>query len=119
MKLADIRKTYQRSELLESELARDPIEQLRGWLAEAETSEVDEFNAMTLSTVAADGRPSSRIVLIKGLDHGLIWYTNYRSRKGMELAVHPFRLPAVPLDCAGAPGTHRRQSRENQRSVVR
>lgn len=90
MKLADIRKTYQRSELLEGALARDPIEQLRSWLAEAEASEVEEFNAMTLSTVAADGRPSSRIVLIKGLDHGLIWYTNYKSRKGMELAVHPF-----------------------------
>ncbi len=90
MKLADIRKTYQRSELLESSLARDPIEQLRLWLAEAESAEVDEFNAMTLSTVAADGRPSSRIVLIKGLDHGLVWYTNYNSRKGIELAVHPF-----------------------------
>ena len=90
MKLADIRKTYQRSELLESEVAGDPIAQLRGWLAEAEAALVDEFNAMTLSTVAADGRPSSRIVLIKGLDHGLIWYTNYQSRKGMELAVHPF-----------------------------
>jgi pyridoxamine 5'-phosphate oxidase len=90
LKLADIRKTYQRSELLESALAADPIEQLRCWLAEAEASEVDEFNAMTLSTVAADGRPSSRIVLIKGLDHGLIWYTNYRSRKAIELAVHPF-----------------------------
>jgi pyridoxamine 5'-phosphate oxidase len=90
LKLADIRKTYQRSELLESSLARDPIEQLRLWLAEAESAEVDEFNAMTLSTVAADGRPSSRIVLIKGLDHGLVWYTNYNSRKGIELAVHPF-----------------------------
>ncbi len=90
MKLADIRKTYQRSELLESSLARDPIEQLRLWLAEAESAEVDEFNAMTLSTVAADGRPSSRIVLIKGLDHGIVWYTNYNSRKGIELAVHPF-----------------------------
>ncbi len=90
MKLADIRKTYQRAELLESELAPDPIEQLRQWLAQAESDEVEEFNAMTLSTVAADGRPSSRIVLIKGLDHGLIWYTNYNSRKGIELAVHPF-----------------------------
>src|SRR6201996_5221660 len=59
-------------------------------MAEAFTAKVPEPNAMTLATVGADGRPSTRIVLIKGCDaRGIVWFTNYDSRKGHELAVHP------------------------------
>src|ERR1700761_7144825 len=60
-------------------------------MAEAFTAKVPEPNAMTLATVGADGRPSTRIVLIKGVDaRGIVWYTNYESRKGRELGLHPF-----------------------------
>jgi len=90
LELADIRTSYERAELLESELAADPMVQLRAWLDAAQAAQIIEFNCMTLSTVGADGRPSSRIVLVKGLDHGVVWYTNYNSRKGTELAIHPF-----------------------------
>jgi pyridoxamine 5'-phosphate oxidase len=67
------------------------LQQFRGWLDQALQAELPEPNAMTLATVGADGRPSTRIVLIKGVDErGIVWYTNYESRKGRELAVHPF-----------------------------
>ncbi len=90
MELADIRTSYEKAELLEAEVAQDPIEQLRVWFDAAEHAQINEFNCMTLSTVGADGRPSSRTVLVKGIDHGVVWYTNYNSRKGTELAIHPF-----------------------------
>ncbi len=90
MKLADHRKSYELSALDEADAAADPMVQLNRWIDQAEAFGVDEFNAMTLSTVGADGRPSSRIVLVKQIDHGLVWFTNYESRKGQELAIHPF-----------------------------
>ena len=63
----------------------------RSWLEQAIAAQLPEPNAMTLATVGADGRPSTRIVLIKGFDErGIVWFTNYESRKGRELAVHPF-----------------------------
>ncbi len=68
----------------------DPIQQFRDWLAEAEKTEPNDPNALCLSTVAADGRPSSRMVLLKGLDErGFVFYTNLESRKGEELAANP------------------------------
>jgi pyridoxamine 5'-phosphate oxidase len=89
--LAQLRKSYERAELEEDTAANEPLRQFETWLAEAIAAEVPEPNAMTLATVGADGRPSTRVVLIKGCDvHGIVWYTNYDSRKGRELAVHPF-----------------------------
>ncbi|MBB2486384.1 pyridoxamine 5'-phosphate oxidase [Mitsuaria sp. WAJ17] len=90
-KLSDLRKSYELAELDESQASNEPLIQFRQWLDEALKAELPEPNAMTLATVGADGRPSTRIVLIKGLDErGIVWYTNYDSRKGHELSVHPF-----------------------------
>jgi pyridoxamine 5'-phosphate oxidase len=67
----------------------DPFALLRGWLAEAEAREPNDYNAMTLATADAAARPSARMVLLKGLDHGLCFFTNTQSRKGGELAANP------------------------------
>lgn len=89
--LADLRKSYERAELDESASEADPFRQFDLWLRQAIDAELPEPNAMTLATVAPDGRPSTRIVLIKGFDaRGVVWYTNYESRKGRELAANPF-----------------------------
>jgi len=89
--LAALRKSYELAELDESASAADPMQQFARWLDEAIAAQLPEPNAMTLATVGADGRPSTRIVLIKGYDErGIVWYTNYRSRKGRELAANPF-----------------------------
>jgi len=91
MSIADLRKSYERAELDESASLADPLAQFELWLQQALNSELPEPNAMTLATVGADGRPSTRVVLIKGCDaRGIVWFTNYDSRKGHELAVHPF-----------------------------
>ncbi len=90
MNLADLRRNYTKGTLDEGTLAEDPLDQLRGWLEEAKAAETLEPNAMTLATVSADGRPSARVVLLKGLDErGLIFYTNYDSRKAREMAANP------------------------------
>jgi pyridoxamine 5'-phosphate oxidase len=89
--LADLRKSYERAALDESSSANNPLQQFQRWLQQAIDGQLPEPNAMTLATVGADGRPSTRIVLIKGLDEtGLVWYTNYNSRKGQELTLQPF-----------------------------
>lgn len=89
-RIAELRKSYERAELDESASAADPIVQFRLWLQQALDAQLPEPNAMTLATVGADGRPSTRVVLIKGFDErGIVWYTNYESRKGRELAIHP------------------------------
>jgi pyridoxamine 5'-phosphate oxidase len=88
--IAALRKSYELAELDESASAEDPLRQFSAWLEQAIAARVPEPNAMTLATVGADGRPSTRIVLVKGYDErGLVWFTNYGSRKGRELAVHP------------------------------
>jgi pyridoxamine 5'-phosphate oxidase len=88
--LADLRKSYERDELDEASSADDPLRQFQTWLEQAIKAELPEPNAMTLATVGADARPSTRVVLIKGVDErGLVWYTNYHSRKGRELAQNP------------------------------
>ena len=85
--IADLRKSYERAELDESASRSDPLEQFGLWFQQALDAKVPEPNAMTLATVGPDQRPSTRIVLIKGFDaRGLVWYTNYDSRKGRELA---------------------------------
>ena len=88
--LAALRKSYERAELGETHSADDPLRQFERWLGEAIDAQVPEPNAMTLATVGSDLRPSTRIVLIKGYDErGIVWYTNYDSRKGRELAANP------------------------------
>jgi len=89
--LADLRKSYERAELSEDASEASPLKQFELWLQQALDAEIPEPNAMTLATVGPDQRPSTRIVLIKGCDErGIVWFTNYDSRKGHELAVNPF-----------------------------
>ncbi|NIM42184.1 MAG: pyridoxamine 5'-phosphate oxidase [Hydrogenophaga sp.] len=89
--IADLRKSYEKAELSEDASHADPLQQFDRWLKEAIAAEVPEPNAMTLATVGSDLRPSTRIVLLKGYDaRGIVWYTNYHSRKGRELAGNPF-----------------------------
>ena len=91
MNIADLRKSYEKAELSEDASAANPLKQFERWLNEAIQSEVPEPNAKTVPTVASNMRPSTRVVLIKGYDErGIVWYTNYDSRKGKELAGNPF-----------------------------
>ena len=89
--IASLRKSYERAELDEAASHADPLQQFEGWLQQAIDGQLPEPNAMTLATVGAGGRPSTRVVLIKGVDaRGITWYTNYASRKGRELVANPF-----------------------------
>ncbi|RVU47146.1 pyridoxamine 5'-phosphate oxidase [Rubrivivax rivuli] len=89
--IASLRKSYEKAELDETASAADPLHQFQLWFEQALQSQLPEPNAMTLATVGDDGRPSTRVVLIKGVDaRGIVWYTNYGSRKGRELAQRPF-----------------------------
>jgi pyridoxamine 5'-phosphate oxidase len=88
--LADLRKSYERAELHETASQADPLQQFDQWLDQAISAQVPEPNAMTLATVDSQQRPSTRIVLIKGVDpRGIVWFSNYDSRKGQELAANP------------------------------
>ncbi len=90
-KLADLRKSYEHGSLDEDQVAAEPTAQFTTWLDEALARGLPEPNAMTLATVGTDGRPSTRVVLIKGCDaRGIVWFSNYASRKGRELAHQPF-----------------------------
>ncbi len=90
MNVADIRREYARAGLTEGDLAADPVDQLRLWLEQAQAVDPLEFTAMTLATADREGRPSARVVLLKGLDErGLVFYTNYESRKATELLGNP------------------------------
>jgi pyridoxamine 5'-phosphate oxidase len=90
-RVADLRKDYGQARLDENEVADDPIQQFTLWFEEALRAEVNEPNAMGVSSVDEDGRPSSRIVLVKQFDaRGFTWYTNYDSQKGKQLASKPF-----------------------------
>lgn len=91
MSIADLRTEYTLASLTETDVAADPIEQFSKWFDQAVQAKVAEPNAMTLATVDAEGRPSSRIVLLKGFDHrGFTWFTSYDSRKGRDLSVNPY-----------------------------
>jgi pyridoxamine 5'-phosphate oxidase len=90
MSIADHRKNYSRPPLLEADVDPDPFRQFRAWLEEALTAGGAEPNALTLATATPDGQPSARTVLLRGIDDaGLVFYTNYDSRKGRELAANP------------------------------
>ncbi|KVQ72232.1 pyridoxamine 5'-phosphate oxidase [Burkholderia multivorans] len=89
--LADLRINYSRASLDEADAAPDPFAQFDRWFNEALAAKLPEPNTMTLATVGADGRPSARIVLVKGVDErGFVFFTNYESRKGRDLAAHPY-----------------------------
>jgi pyridoxamine-phosphate oxidase len=91
MSIASIRKDYQMRSLSEHEVSTDPFIQFTQWWDEAVQSEILEVNAMTLSTIKSDGRPSARIVLLKGFDQqGFVFYTNYESDKGKQLQQNPY-----------------------------
>src|SRR5512133_3899075 len=91
MSIADLRKEYSRANLTEAEVDPDPIRQFSIWFKQALEAGIPEANAMSVATVGADGRPSLRILLIKDVDDdGFTWFTNYASRKGRELALHPY-----------------------------
>lgn len=88
--LANIRKDYRKATLDVSSVDSDPVKQFEKWFAEALASEVLEPNAMNLATVNADGKPSARMVLLKGLEKNrFVFYTNYQSKKGKELDQNP------------------------------
>jgi pyridoxamine 5'-phosphate oxidase len=88
--LADLRREYMQAGLDESDAQGDAMRQFEQWFDQALSAGVDEPNAMTLATVGPEGRPSARIVLLKGFDaRGFTFFTNYRSRKGRELAQNP------------------------------
>jgi pyridoxamine 5'-phosphate oxidase len=90
-RLAELRKSYERAELGEDASHAEPLRQFDQWLTEAISAEIPEPNAMTLATVGSDLRPSTRVVLIKGYDErGIVWYTNYESRKAQQLAGNPY-----------------------------
>lgn len=89
-KLSDLRKSYELAALDEQSSLSDPLAQFQQWLQQALESKIPEPNAMTLATVGPTGRPSTRIVLIKDVDQrGIVWFTNYQSRKGLELLTNP------------------------------
>lgn len=88
--IAALRLTYARATLDEGAVAAEPVTQFLAWFDEARTAQLREPNAMTLATATADGAPSARIVLLKGVDdRGFVFYTDYRSRKGSDLAANP------------------------------
>ena len=88
--VADLRKEYTRAGLAESDVAPDPVEQFRRWFDAALDAGLHEPNAMTVATATRDGRPSARVVLLKGFDgRGFVFYTNYEGRKGREIEENP------------------------------
>ena len=91
MKIADLRRDYALRELSESDVDMDPIKQFGLWFNEAMDCEIKDANAMSLATADKNGRPSCRIVLIKGFDdNGFVFFTNYQSHKGNDLEENPF-----------------------------
>jgi pyridoxamine 5'-phosphate oxidase len=90
-KIADLRKNYTQAGLLETDVVADPFQQFKLWFEQAVAANLLEPNAMTIATVTAEGKPSARIVLLKGFDeHGFVFYTNYGSQKGVELQHCPY-----------------------------
>lgn len=89
--LAELRKNYSYGSLSETDVAADPIKQFQHWFSEAQSAQVPEPNAMSVASVDARGRPTSRIVLLKDVDQeGFVFFTNYESAKAQDLALHPY-----------------------------
>ncbi|MEC4805734.1 MAG: pyridoxamine 5'-phosphate oxidase [Jaaginema sp. PMC 1079.18] len=88
--VADLRQNYTKAGLTKADIAVDPVVQFRTWFDQAVDAELPEPNAMTLATATPDGKPSARIVLLKGFDdRGFVFYTNYNSNKGQQLEANP------------------------------
>ena len=88
--LADLRRDLSAAGLSETDVAANPFEQFSAWMNDALAANIIDANAMTVSTVGSDGKPSTRIVLLKGFDsHGFVFFTNYESKKGTELIANP------------------------------
>lgn len=87
--IAALRLNYTQGGIEKEDLHADPLKQFSNWIEKAVEAELPEPNAMTLSTVNAESQPSSRTVLLKGLDHGFLFYSNYRSQKAREIAENP------------------------------
>ena len=88
--IADIRKDYKLKSFSESDASIDPFNQFQIWWEDAAKSDIEEYNAMTVASVDDNGRPSARIVLLKGFsDEGFIFYTNFQSKKGKEILARP------------------------------
>jgi len=91
MSIADLRQSYEKGILLEKDAKASPFEQFGLWFDQALEQNIPEPTTMTLATADSQGRPSARIVLLKGFDEaGFVFYTNYNSRKGQDLAVQPW-----------------------------
>lgn len=90
MKIAGLRKEYSSKILEINKVDPNPIEQFKSWMGESIEAGINEPNAMHLSTVTPENRPSSRIVLLKGVDQGFVFFTNYQSKKSQELLANPF-----------------------------
>ncbi len=90
-KLAHLRQEYTQQSLDRPDVLPDPVAQFERWFADAQRAQIHEPNAMHLATVSDDGRPTGRVVLLKGIEEGcFLFYTNYRSQKGQQLAHHPY-----------------------------
>jgi pyridoxamine 5'-phosphate oxidase len=89
LSLADLRENYGRSGLVEADCETNPLDQFVKWFHEAQVADSKEPNAMTLATVDGSGQPSARVVLLKALDHGFVFYTNYQSRKAEDVKTNP------------------------------
>lgn len=88
--LSDIRRNFDSDGLRQSDMARDPFAQFSVWMEDALKADILDPNAMTVATVGADNRPSARVVLLKGFDaNGFVFFTNYESKKGRDLAANP------------------------------
>ena len=97
----------------------DPIKLFKKWFDAAVRAELNEPNAMTLATSTRDGKPSARMVLLKGFDErGFVFYTNYNSRKGRELEPEPARRAGPVLAASGKTDPHHRPGNESQRSGI-
>jgi pyridoxamine 5'-phosphate oxidase len=89
--IADLRQNYTLAGLSETEVAADPIQQFQAWFQQALEANLIEPNAMTLATATPDGKPTARIVLLKGVnEQGFVFYTNYESQKGQQLIANPY-----------------------------
>jgi pyridoxamine 5'-phosphate oxidase len=89
-KISDVRKDYLRSEINEKQLAENPVEQFLAWYGDAEKANIEDFNAMVLATCGTDGQPDARTVLLKSIhEDSFIFFTNYNSAKGQQLAENP------------------------------
>ncbi|HRE82622.1 MAG TPA: pyridoxamine 5'-phosphate oxidase [Opitutaceae bacterium] len=97
MSFADLRRDYSLAGLAEKDLAKDPFRQFEAWFQEAEAAKIPEPNAMVLATATKEGRPSTRTVLLKGLDgRGFTFFSNYESRKGRELEANAYASLTFP-----------------------